>query len=134
MAVTDGHGLPIAVRIESASPHEITLLEDTLDDAFVAELPATLIGDKAYDSDKHDARLLVERGVRLVAPTIGRKHAKRKPEDGRRLRRYRRRWRVERLFAWLQNFRRIVTRWERYSTNFLGFVQLACAVILLRRL
>ncbi|MBI2683179.1 MAG: transposase [Acidobacteriales bacterium] len=53
-------------------------------------------------------------------------------QDGRRLRRYLRRWKIERLFAWLHNFRRLVTRWEYYLSNFLGMVQLGCAAILLR--
>ncbi|MFM8536297.1 MAG: transposase, partial [Acidimicrobiia bacterium] len=53
-------------------------------------------------------------------------------QDGRPLRRYRRRWRVERLFAWLQNFRRVVTRYERHAANCAGFVHLACMIILLR--
>ncbi|NJP07206.1 MAG: IS4/IS5 family transposase, partial [Chloroflexaceae bacterium] len=35
--------------------------------------------------------------------------------------------------AWLQNYRRLVVRYERYSVNFLGFVQLACVLILLRQ-
>jgi transposase len=43
-------------------------------------------------------------------------------QDGRRLRRYRRRWKIERLFAWLHNFGRIVIRWEYYPENFLGMV------------
>lgn len=47
-------------------------------------------------------------------------------------RRYRRRWKVERLFAWLKQFRRVVARWERKSQNDLGIVHLACIVILLR--
>ncbi|MDR3358629.1 MAG: transposase, partial [Desulfovibrio sp.] len=55
-----------------------------------------------------------------------------KTQDGRPLRRYRRRWRVERLFAWLQNFRRIVVRYEFHAGNFLAMVQLACIIILLR--
>ncbi|HXX13860.1 MAG TPA: transposase, partial [Candidatus Eremiobacteraceae bacterium] len=55
-------------------------------------------------------------------------------QDGRVLRRYRRRWKIERLFAWLHNFRRVVIRWEYYPENFLAMVQLACAVILLRYL
>ena len=46
----------------------------------------------------------------------------------------RRRWRVERLFAWLQNYRRLVTRYERHAENFLGFVHLGCICILLRHL
>jgi transposase len=48
------------------------------------------------------------------------------------LRRYKRRWKVERLFAWLHNFRRLVIRYEYYPENFLGFVHLGCTLILLR--
>jgi IS4 transposase len=55
-----------------------------------------------------------------------------KTQDGRKLRRYRKRWRVERLFAWMHNFRRLVTRWEYHIENFLGFVHLACLYMLLR--
>jgi transposase len=46
----------------------------------------------------------------------------------------RRRWKIERLFAWLHNSRRLVTRWERHVDNFLGLLHLACARILLRHL
>ncbi|NLE99887.1 MAG: transposase, partial [Anaerolineales bacterium] len=52
--------------------------------------------------------------------------------DGRKLRRYRRRWKVERLFAWLQNYRRLVVRYERHAENYLAFAQLACILILLK--
>jgi IS4 transposase len=55
-----------------------------------------------------------------------------KTQDGRKLRRYKRRWKVERLFAWLQNFRRLVVRYERHADNFLAFLLLACSIILLR--
>jgi mono/diheme cytochrome c family protein len=55
-------------------------------------------------------------------------------QDGRPLRRYKRRWKVERLFAWLQTYRRLVTRYERRAANFAGFLHLACAIILLRHL
>src|SRR5262245_36923536 len=47
--------------------------------------------------------------------------------------RYMRRWLVERLFAWIQWQRRILVRWEYYAHNFLGFVQLACLLVLFRR-
>ena len=50
------------------------------------------------------------------------------------LRRARRRWKVERLFAWLHNYRRIVTRWQRYPENYLAMIHLACLRILLRYL
>jgi transposase len=110
----------------------VTLVEETIDSTFLDEAPQRLIGDKAYDSDPLDERLLRERNVELIAPH--RDNRKRPPtQDGRALRRYRRRWHVERLFAWLHNFRRIVTRYDYYPMNYLGFVQLGCLVILMRQ-
>ena len=72
-------------------------------------------------------------GVELIAPH--RANRVRPPtQDGRPLRRYGRRWKMERLHAWLQNYRRVLVRWEYRLENFLGFVQLACVLILLRHL
>ncbi len=130
MAIADALGLPIAVGIASASPHEVTLVEETLDNAFVADTIHRLIGDKAYDSNGLDQRLLEERGIELIAPNLSSR--KRQSQDGRPLRRYRRRWKMERLFAWLHNYRRIVIRYDRHAENFLGFVHLACICILFR--
>jgi transposase len=89
-----------------------------------------MIGDKAYDSDPLDARLEQERQIELIAPN--RSNKKLQSQDLRPLRRYKRRWKIERFFAWLQNFRRTVTRYERHADNFLAMIQLACVVILLR--
>ena len=133
MAIADGHGLPLAVHVASASPHETKLVELTLDQRFLAETPECMIGDRAYDSDPMDQRIQQRYGVQLIAPHKLMRVAP-ATQDGRRLRRYRRRWKIERLFAWLHNFRRTVIRWEYYPENFLGMVQLACAVILLRHL
>jgi transposase len=130
MAVTDGASLPLAIHIESASPHEVTLVEATLQASFVEGTPQRLIGDKAYDSDPLD-QTLKEQGIEMIAPHR-RNRKKPKTQDGRPLRRYKRRWKVERFFAWLQNFRRLVVRYERHADNFLGFVKLACLRILLR--
>jgi transposase len=132
VAVTDRAGLPIALSIASASPHETKLVEETLDRTFVRATPTRLIGDKGYDSDPLDRHLLETRGIELIAPD--RSNKRRKLQDLRKLRRYRRRWKVERLFAWLQQFRRVVTRYEYRASNFLGMVQLACVIILLRHL
>lgn len=131
MAVADRHGLPVAVCIASASPHEVTLVEKTLDTMLIDEAPAKLIGDKAYDSDPLDERLKRERGIELIAPHKGNR-TRAATQDGRTLRRYKRRWKVERLFAWLQNYRRLVVRYEWHAANFLGFIQLGCMLILLR--
>jgi transposase len=131
MAIADATGLPVAACLASASPHEVRLAEAALDSLFINRLPEKLIGDKAYDSDQLDEKLLKKHGVELIAPH---RHGRKKPktQDGRNLRRYQRRWKVERLFAWLQNFRRLVVRYERHADNFLAFLQLACSVILLR--
>jgi transposase len=130
MAIADRSGLPVAARIASASPHETQLVEETIDSCFLEFAPDRLIGDLAYDSNILDERLMRERGIELIAPHL--RTRARKTQDGRALRRYKRRWRIERLFAWLQNFRRLITRWERHAENFLGFVQLGCICILLR--
>ena len=132
MGIADGHGLPLALRTESASPAEVKLVPATLEARVVAEVPERLIGDKAYDSDPMDEQLLREYGTELIAPN---KVNRRVPtQDGRALRRYVRRWKIERLFAWLFNFRRLVVRYEYHAENFQGLVHLAAAVILLRYL
>src|SRR5579884_2539297 len=105
MAVADRAGLPVAMCAASASPHEVTLVAATLDSRFVDDLPARLIGDRAYDADRLD-EALVELGVEMIAPHR-RNRKKPKTQDGRPPRRCRRR-KVERLFAWLGNFRRPV--------------------------
>ena len=134
MAFSDGSGLPVSVYAASASPHEITLVEETLAASFAPGEPERLVGDRAYDSDPLDAAL-AERDIEMIAPHQRNRKKKKKTQDGRKLRRYRRRWKVERLFAWLSNFRRLVVRYERRAENHLGlFVQLGCVVILLRYL
>lgn len=131
MAFSDGSSVPLALHAESASPHEVSLVEATLASAFLKEKPERLIGDKAYDSDPLDESLQ-ERGIEMIAPHR-KNRKKKKTQDGRKLRRYKRRWKIERLFAWLQNFRRLVVRYEYKDQNFLGMAQLGCIVILLRK-
>lgn len=130
MAVSDEKSLPIAIHVESASPHEVSLVEATLAERFVRKNPDCLIADKAYDSDPLDQKLK-RLGINLIAPhKTNRK--KEKTQDGRSLRKYQKRWRIERLFAWLQNYRKLVTRYEYKVENFRAFVQLACIMILFK--
>ena len=129
MAIVDRAGLPVAVHVASASPHEPHLVPATLDARFLADLPTRLIGDRGYDSDPLDALLLRTYGNEMIAAN---RRNRARTQDGRPLRRARRRWKVERFFAWLHNSRRVVTRWERHLDNYLGMVQLACARMLLR--
>ena len=131
MAVAGRHGLPVAVSVESATPHEVKLVVPTLLEMVIPEAPQNLVGDNAYDSDRLDLELS-RYGIELISRH--RSNRKNRTQDLRRLRHYRRRWKIERLFAWVQNFRRLVVRYERYAENFLGLLYLGCCIILLRHL
>jgi len=133
MALADGAGLPIGVSIADGSRHDVALVDQTLDEAFVEQLPPNLIGDKGFDSAPLQRLLRQERNIELIAPVRTGGRPGRRKADGRRMRRYKRRWKVECLFAWLKQFRRIVVRWEHKAENYLGFLCLGCMVILLRQ-
>jgi transposase len=90
--------------------------------------PDRLIGDKAYDSDRLDDELAAH-GTDLIAPH--RSNRRVRTQDGRRLRRYRRRWTIERTIAWFQNYRRLCIRWEKSTAMFQGFLHLGCSLLLL---
>ena len=131
MAICDANGLLIALAVTSANPHESRLVDTAIDGKVLSDFPKVLVGDKAYDSDKLDKHLHDKYGIRLIAPN---KHNRiQDHEDGRRLRRYRRRWLIERCFAWLQNYRRIVVRWDRKLDNWIGFIWLAAGNLLANR-
>lgn len=132
MVVTDGQGLPVGVTLESASPAEVKLAPEVITDACMrlGRWPKRLIADRAYDADW--LRTLLESlGGELICPhRKNRKRASR--QDGRSLRRYRKRWKIERLFAWLGNWRRLLVRHERILTLYSGFFKIACLMILVR--
>jgi transposase len=140
MVVVDGRGLPLGNYLHSASPAEVKLAETTLATIHVGrshhagrprQKPQRVIADKAYDSDPLRKRLR-QRGIELICP-----HKKNRvrpaTQDGRALRRYRRRWIVERTNAWLGNFRRLVVRYDRSLTIYGAFFHIACIMIVLRR-
>ena len=133
MLLIDGQGTPLSAEIESASPAEVHLIEPLLDHSVISwRDPEHLLYDKAADSDPLRHRLLCWRGIELVTPH--KKNRKKKPtQDGRSLRRYRKRWKVERTISWLKTFRRLVVRYEYYAHLFHGFVQLACLFTILKR-
>lgn len=132
MVLADGAGAPVGVGVASASPAEVTLLEPLLETIPLAETPDRLIGDLGYDSNAV-RDLLAQRGIEPIIPTR-RNNKNATHQDGRVLRRYQRRWIIERTNAWLQNFRRLVVRYERKALVFLALVHMACALIALRRI
>ena len=131
MAIVDRHGLPLSVSTHAANHHEVRLVQLCFDFYMIEAEPETLIGDRAYDSDPLDEELR-QHGIDMIAPHRSNR-SKPPTQDGRQLRRYVRRWLVERFFAWIQWQRRILVRWEYHTQNFFGFVQLACLVVLFRR-
>ena len=139
MVVADGKGVPLGIQLTSASPHEVTLIESTLNQIAVPrpgrgrprKNPIRLIYDRAADSDPLRARLK-RRGIELICPHRYNR-TKPKRQDGRALRRYRRRWKIERAIAWIGNFRRLLIRWERHIAMYRAFVHVACLLIALRQ-
>ena len=140
MVVVDGEGIPLGSKLESASPGEVTLAEPTLEKICVPrggrgrprKRPLRVVADKAYDSDGLRWRLL-ERGIVLISPH---RRGRQKPSlnDGRELRRYRKRWKIERTFAWLGNYRRLLVRYDHDIKMYEAFFHVACLLITLRYL
>ena len=117
MVMVDARGLPMAVDTGSASPHESRLVQQLFDFMLADENPERLIGDKSYDSDRLGEEL-AQQGIELIAPHRSNRRPENKTQDGRPLRRYKRRWKVERTISWFQNFRRLCIRWEKSTPLF----------------
>ncbi len=138
MVLVDGQGLPLGVRLESASPSEVTFAEATLDEVRVPQpkgrprqKPKRVIADRGYDADPLRQRLK-RRGIELIAP-YRKSNLHQRYADGRKLRRYKRRWIVERTNAWFGQFRSLLVRHEHLLSIYRGFFYLACFWIILRR-
>ena len=117
MVVVDGQGVPLGDHLHSASPAEVRFAETTL---------ASIRSDPLRT---HLRRCRIE----LICP---RKKNRVRPatQDGRTLRRYRRRWVIERTIGRLSNFRRLVARHDRSLKIYGAFFHIACFMIVLRRL
>ena len=140
LVLAEGAGTPLGAALDAASPSEIKLLEATLDTVAVRRThrpgrprkrPDRLIADRGYDSNAVRA-MLVRRGIEPIIPartnnTIA------THQDGRTLRRYQRRWLIERTIGWIGNFRRLTVRYDRLMETYGGFFHLACALITLRK-
>jgi len=140
MVVVDGQGIPLGNHLDSASPSEMKLVEKTLANIAVPRKgrgrprknPKRLIADKGYDSDPL-RESLARRGIELICPYRS-NNKERKHHDGRKMRRYKRRGKVERTFAWLGNNRRLIVRQDRDILVYDAFFHVACLLLTLRRL
>ncbi len=132
MVLVDARGLPVAVHTASATPHETKLVQGLFGFMLTLDAPERVIGDKAYDSDALDAELGDE-GIEMIAPHRSSRKPENKTQDGRKLRRYARRWTVERTISWFQNFRRLCIRYDKSTAVFQGFLHLGCAILLIKQ-
>lgn len=129
MVLVDGKGLPLGVSLESASPAEVKLAPKLTSSA--RGKVKRLIADRAYDSNLF-RRHLVALGAEPIIPRR-RNNRRATHQDGRRLRRYRHRWVIERTFSWLGWCRRLVVRWDRRLEMYQGFFHIALIMLTLRR-
>jgi transposase len=143
MLVTDGNGIPIGFHLDSASPAEVKLADQTLKTVRVKSRagqlktrPCSLTADRAYDS-RAFRKSLRKRGIKVCIPP------RRRPQSWRKKRGrpvtadheiYKQRFKVERSFSWMGNFRRLLMRWESHLSVYSGFCFLALALICLDRL
>jgi len=141
MMVSDGNGVPIGLYLDSAHHHEIRLAEATLKTVRVPQRrgrprtrPKELVADKAYDSRSFRIWLR-RRGIKPTIATIHRKSRKRR--RGRPIRvgeGYRRRWIIERCFGWMNNYRRLVVRYDRYLHIYRAFCLIAFIIWCVNRI
>jgi transposase len=142
MLVIDGNGLPLGFHLDSAACAEVRLAERTLDTISVLrprgrprQRPEKLVADRGYDSSAF-RRALRRRGIRMCIPPK-RRPAKWKAKRGRpvvaRKDDYRLRYKVERTFAWLGNYRRLLIRWERHFGVYRSFFAVAVMLLCVRR-
>ena len=132
--LTEADGGPLAVVLAPANRHDSQLLQDILE-AVVVEPPNPVTGptqhlclDKAFDGAPSEAVAEVF-GYAAHVRRIG---EEKKDKRGRKTKPARR-WVVERTIAWLNRCRSILTRWDKKAENYLGMIQLACALLWYRR-
>jgi transposase len=131
--VVDAQGVPLSVSTASAGAGEPAMVQQTLAFMEPAVQPERLVGDKGYDCDALD-EALNHLGIEMIAPHRRNRRPETATQDGRPLRRYKRRWIVERTLAWLGQHRRLLTRWEKHAANYASFAVLGCLMIALRHL
>lgn len=143
MLVTDAQGTPIGFHLDGAGRAETTLAPVTLETIAVVtragrirNKPLCLVADRAYDN-RPFRQYLRRRGIRPCIP-VKRRPKMWKAKRGRPVTysraAYEGRWRVERTFAWLGTFRRLLVRWEQCLTVYTGLFTFALMLVCLRHL
>ena len=130
--VTERGGLPLGMSVDAANVSEQKLLPVALNNVPLAIADGTpVIADRGHDSDPLRDEL-EEEGFEPVIPHR-KNRARPSRNDGRTLRRYRRRWLVERTNAWLHCFRALAVRWSYCPFMYIGLVYLGFIQLALQR-
>jgi hypothetical protein len=124
-------GLPLAEAVYPGNLQEKSAVEPLFSQGLrYLPKPKNVLGDGNFSSQPLSQRLWKRFHVHFTAPP--KRHYVHFFHDARRLRRLKRRWKVERCFGWMRAHRRIDVRWDRYTEHYLGFIQLFCCMILLK--
>jgi transposase len=139
--VTAGDGLPLAFLVTAANVAEVTVGLKVMDRVRVPrpqgrpkQRPASLAADKSYDSADFRWELR-RRGIQPSIPQRKWKNRRRRP--GRLPLVHpisQSRWKVERSHGWLDNWRRLVTRYDWYTESYSAFLTIACFMVTLSRI
>ena len=140
MLAVDGTGIPLTLLTEAANISEFKLALQTIDSISVSSRPLhpkirpdKLVADKGYDA-KWLRTEIRTRGIKPYIPKRRKQGEQDEPQYNETLKEmYKTRWIVERTNAWLQNYRRITVRWDRFADSYEAFIDLACILICLRR-
>lgn len=141
MVVSEAHGLPVAFLLEAANTHESQLARDVLAKVQVPKQGGRartrileIAMDRAFDaaSLRRDLR---RRGIKASIPERERRGKRRQKRPHPKL--YpvsRERCKIERLNAWMDNYRVLVVRYERKAAHYLAYCTLAAILFCLKRL
>jgi hypothetical protein len=120
------------LSIHGADKHETKCVEDVLEAISSANLPTSVFGDKAYDSQ--GLQFDSDQNWEIVLDAPVRKNSTRVVNDEEETETNRKcRWKVERMFSWIKTFRRTNMRWEYHPENFLSWIYLTASIILFFR-
>jgi transposase len=139
--VTEGNGLPLAFLVTAANVAEVTMGLKVIDQVKVPrhqgrprQRPATLATDKSYDSANFRQELR-RRGIQPSIPQRKWKNRRRRPGRPSLVHQVSQsRWKVERSHGWLDNWRRLVTRYDWYTQSYVAFLTIACFMAALSRI
>jgi transposase len=130
--LVDATGIPLAWTLTGGNRNDVTQLIPLLDSVPAVrgwvgrprKRPERVTADRGYDHDSH-RRQLRQRGIR---PEIARRQTAHGSGLGRA------RWVVERTFAWLHHFKRLLVRYDRRHEIHEAFLALGCCLVCFRRL